>query len=184
MDSTGVLQEDRQEPKRRWVASHRGTLLLLVVVVLIAGSVLVPRLVYRYSPEGRLLSSVPEGIRETCMAGFTDFLNPGFHYEATDGYPEAIAGLFCSWRPNRNPVGEITMTYLLFSDRQSLLDSYPSISRTPPSDCFTDEAGQRICIDRSTFRIHSELRPYSDHIVWTDGSLVVVDPTVADAFYR
>lgn len=166
-------------PKRRWVASHWGLLLLGILVILILGSVWVS-LVYGYSPEGRLRSYVPESIRETCRAEYTTSLIK-IHYVATDGYPAATAGLFCFWSPNPPPEGELLMTYLLFSDRKSLLENHPG---KRPADCFTDEAGHRICIDRYPFGHSSGFGPYSYHIVWTDGSLFIMDATVGEALYR
>lgn len=169
---------------RRWVASPWGILFLLgVLVILIVVSV---KLVHRYSPEGRLRSYVPESIRGTCEAKTSSFPYTGT-YVATEGYPSAVAGLFCDWKGQSPAISntEVFMTYLLFSDRKSLLYAYP---RLLPTNCLTDEAGRRICYDPHYFG-----RPaggfltlgslYHRHIVWTDGTLILTDATVAGAVY-
>ena len=169
------MPEHRQEPKRRWVASHWGTLLLLgVVVLLIVGSVLVPRLVYRYSPEGRLRSYIPESIRGTCEPESTSYPSE-IAYVATEGYPTAIAGLMCFWRPHPPELaGEVFMTYILFEDRDALMHVYPA----HPTGCMTDEAGRRICYDRDYFGPSNRFNIYQGHIIWTDGTLFLTDAII------
>jgi hypothetical protein len=160
---------------RRWVASPWGMLLLLgVLVILIVVSV---KLVHRYSPEGRLRSYVPESIRETCTAGSGSFEGGG-SVAAIEGHPTAKAGLFCGWEGHSPAISNtvVFMTYLLFSDRESLLDAFPS---PPPTNCLTDEAGRRICFDPHYFGTFGEIQ----HVVWTDGRLVLTDAMVAGAVY-
>jgi hypothetical protein len=180
MEARGPFPGHRQKPKRRWVASHWGTLLLIgVVVILIVGSALVPRLVYRYSPEGRLRSYIPEAIRGTCEPESTSY-PAEITFVATEGYPTAIAGLMCFWRPHPPELaGEVFMTYLLFEDRDALLHAYPA----QPTSCRNDEAGRRICLDPDYFGPSSHSNPYHGHIIWTDGTLFLTDVTIAGTFY-
>jgi len=161
---------------RRWVASPWGMLLLLgVLVILIVVSV---KLVHRYSPEGRLRSYVPESIRETCNAGSGSSPEGEGSVAAIEGHPTATVGLFCYWEGHSPAISNtmVFMTYLLFSDRESLLYAYP---RLLPTNCLTAEAGRRICFDRHYFGTFGEIQ----HVVWTDGTLVLTDAMVAGAVY-
>jgi len=103
--------QTNRSPTKRWFASPWGALVIIgVLVILVAGSL---KLVHRYSSEGRLRSYVPESIRETCSAEYTTSLIK-IHYVATEGYPSAIAGLYCKWKaPTGNLNSDILMTYLL-----------------------------------------------------------------------
>jgi len=163
-------------PTRQWIASPWGMLLLLgVLVILIVVSV---KLVNRYSPEGRLRSYVPESIRGTCEAELHTY-PVDVDEVATEGHPSAIAGLFCYWKGHSPAISntEVWITYLLFSDRESLLLSYP---RLLPTNCLTAEAGRRICFDPHYFGTFGEMQ----HVAWTDGTLVLTDAMVAGAVYR
>jgi len=150
-------------------------LLLGVLVILIVVSV---KLVHRYSPEGRLRSYVPESIRETCNAGSGSSPEGEGSVAAIEGHPTATAGLFCYWEGHSPAISNtmVFMTYLLFSDRESLLYAYP---RLLPTNCLTAEAGRRICFDRHYFGTFGEIQ----HVVWTDGTLVLTDAMVAGAVY-
>jgi ribosomal protein L7/L12 len=163
-----------------------------VLAILIAAPIFAVRLVNRYSPEGRLRSYVPESIRETCDPETGGFLG-GPTSVATESYPSAIAGLFYNWKPHSPEISndDIHMTYLFFEDRETLIDVYPA----HPTSCLTDERGRRICYDPDYFG-----RPpltfgcpvcyggltdlYHEHIVWTDGTLLLTDATVMRAIYQ
>jgi hypothetical protein len=149
-------------------------LLLGVLVILIVVSV---KLVHRYSPEGRLRSYVPASIREGCTATSGSFEGAG-SVAAIEGHSTAKAGLFCDWDGHSPAISNtvVFMTYLLFSDRESLLFAYP---RSLPTNCLTDEAGRRICFDPHYFGTFGEIQ----HVVWTDGTLVLTDAMVAGAVY-
>ena len=172
-------EEVNRSPIRRWVASPWGALLLLgVLVILIAGSL---KLVHRYTPEERLRSYVPGSIRGTC--------DPESHTYpvdvpkvATEDNPSAIAGLICYWKgvvvSGSNAVeSSVWITYLLFGDREALLGVYP----VRPTNCFTDEAGRRICYGKNYFGTSRGI-PY-DHLVLTDGTLFLTDATVVRLLY-
>lgn len=150
-------------------------LLLGVLVIVIVVSV---KLVHRYSAEGRLRSYVPESIRETCEPESGPGYEGGGTSVATVGYPTAIAGLFCYWEGHSPAISNtvVFMTYVLFSDRESLLDAYP---RPPPTNCLTAEAGRKICFDPHYHGTFGEIQ----HVVWTDGTLVLTDAMVAGAVY-
>jgi hypothetical protein len=149
-------------------------LLLGVLVIVIVVSV---KLVHRYSPEGRLRSYVPESIRETCNAGSGSIVGGG-SVAAIEGHLTAKAGLFCYWKGHSPAISNtvVFMTYLLFSDRESLLFAYP---RPRPTNCLTAEAGRKICFDPHYFGTFGEIQ----HVVWTDGTLVLTDAMVAGAVY-
>lgn len=182
MDAIGPLPEDRRKPKRRWAASHRGTLLLIgVVVILIVGSVLVPRLVNRYSPGGKLLAHIPESIRETCRAEYTDEFVSGFHFVAVDGHPMAIAGFFCHWKGG--PEG-FSLTYLLFDRKAWMVIDYRKLAYGAPKgdDCLIEKivqyeysrGGQKSGLvycnrDYNVFGEDGE-----PHIIWTDDEALVL----------
>lgn len=111
-------------------------------------------------------------------------LSRGITYVATEGYPSAIAGLMCSWK-GHSPLTlhtYVSMTYLLFEDRETLMHVYPA----HPASCLTHEGRRRICYDPHYYGPPARFlfNPYHRHIVWTDGTLFLTDATVVGAIHR
>ena len=171
---------DAPKPKSRSPAPFswgRALLVAAAIIVLIVGSL---KLVNRNSPEGRLLAHIPESIRETCEAEYTDFLN-GWHFVAVEGHPEAIAGFFCHWKGG--PEG-ISLSYLLFDSKAWMDDNYWKLVYGVPkgNDCLIDkiveyeysrggEKAGRVYCNRDYSFFGGDGEP---HIIWTDDEALVL----------
>jgi hypothetical protein len=136
--------------------------------------------------EERLLALVPEGIRPTCVTRYEDWFErtePVLHV-ATEGHGAAIAGLFCTWRPQGNAPdddrGILRLTYLLFPTRAAMEGDYWGNWVGPwdfGTDCLENalaELSYRTTSGRTGRLLCHGDRRFQPELAWTDDQRLVI----------
>jgi hypothetical protein len=136
--------------------------------------------------EERLLALIPEGIRTTCVTRYEDWFErtePVLHV-ATEGHGAAIAGLFCTWRPQGNAPdddrGILRLTYLLFPTRAAMEGDYWGNWVGPwdfGTDCLENalaELSYRTTSGRTGRLLCHGDRRFQPELAWTDDQRLVI----------